>query len=864
MTDINKLTADESDRLSREAANDGMFGEIDPHEAEMDAAEAANEASGDAITLASLAAEPVWVAWQTQDRGGKPTKVPFNPNGRAEAKANDHTTWGTREEAEKRAAGLRKPYGLGGVGIEFTAADDGWSTGGIDLDSCRDKESGQLELWAANLIERFKSYTEVSPSGTGAKIFFRYQTADLDELRTAMGGAQYGRMFKRPGSDHPPAIEVHLGNRYFAVTDDLLPGSGSEIRNVETELLLDLLYDIGPNFVAEGKAAEAEEAAAKKASTEAEKAERKAEAEKERAAKRARKESNDRSRSAVAFSKGKQLRRGGATYEEMVVALAEDPETAAWTQAKGKVAGERELRRIWAKAAANGPVINVESGELHIATTAAEAALIASKLPIFQRGKSLVQPLVMDVPGSHGRITQSACLGELNVFSMVDHMCGVAEFQKYDARTEDYVRVNPPGQVAQILLNRQGRWNFPVIAGVITTPTLRPDGTLLTAPGYDEAMRLYHIADPTIQLHPAVHRPTRAAAEQALKALRELLAEFPFVDQESTSVGLSALITPIVRGAMPVAPLHELTAPTPGSGKSYLADVASAIYSGRPCPVVRASEDPKETEKALAGLLLSGHPLISLDNVNGEMGSDLLCQAVERPLIQIGTFGVLDVIEVASVATILANGNNLRVRADLVRRTIKATLDAQMERPELREFKSDPVATVLASRGRYVSACLIIVRAYLEAGMPSKPAPLASFNDWSDLVRGALLWLGGADPVVTMEAARQDDPELTELREMMAAWEANLRNGDYTLKDVAQRLELRQEGDYGPTNEYLYPDLREIVFRKFSGPGGVNTRRFGNWLADQEGRIVGGRRFKRSASHAPGGVAKWFVEILKR
>src|SRR4051794_12493037 len=120
MTDINKLTADESDRLSREAANDGMFGEIDPHEAELDAAEAANEASGDAVTLASLAAEPVWVAWQTQDRGGKPTKVPFNPNGRAEAKANDHTTWGTREAAEKRAAGLRKPYGLGGIGIEFT------------------------------------------------------------------------------------------------------------------------------------------------------------------------------------------------------------------------------------------------------------------------------------------------------------------------------------------------------------------------------------------------------------------------------------------------------------------------------------------------------------------------------------------------------------------------------------------------------------------------------------------------------------------------------------------------------------------------------------------------------------------------
>jgi len=63
-------------------------------------------------------------------------------------------------------------------------------------------------------------------------------------------------------------------------------------------------------------------------------------------------------------------------------------------------------------------------------------------------------------------------------------------------------------------------------------------------------------------------------------------------------------------------------------------------------------------EKALASALLSGYPLISLDNCNGEIGSDLLCQAVERPLIQIRGFGTLDMIEVASIATVLANGNN--------------------------------------------------------------------------------------------------------------------------------------------------------------------------------------------------------------
>ena len=106
----------------------------------------------------------------------------------------------------------------------------------------------------------------------------------------------------------------------------------------------------------------------------------------------------------------------------------------------------------------------------------------------------------------------------------------------------------------------------------------------------------------------------------------------------------------------------------------------------------------------------------------------------------------------------------------MVRRSLVAELDPQVERPELRQFDASPVATVEADRGRYVSACLIIVRAYIAAGRPGLLQPLASFNEWSDLVRSALVWLGCADPVLSMEAARDNDPELSELREVMAAW----------------------------------------------------------------------------------------------
>jgi putative DNA primase/helicase len=93
-----------------------------------------------------------------------------------------------------------------------------------------------------------------------------------------------------------------------------------------------------------------------------------------------------------------------------------------------------------------------------------------------------------------------------------------------------------------------------------------------------------------------------------------------------------------------------------------------------------------------------------------------------------------------------------------------------MERPELRQFRGNPVAAILSDRGRYVAACLTIVRAYLEAGCPNPYPTLASFDDWSRLVRSALVWLGCTDPCDTMEKSMTDDPTVATKRAIVAAW----------------------------------------------------------------------------------------------
>src|SRR5258708_4726463 len=134
-------------------------------------------------------------------------------------------------------------------------------------------------------------------------------------------------------------------------------------------------------------------------------------------------------------------------------------------------------------------------------------------------------------------------------------------------------------------------------------------------------------------------KPTRADAESALALLKDLLTGFPFSDVESQAVALSGLITPVIRGAMTVAPLHVVTAPVAGSGKSYLVDLCSAIATGQRCPVIAAGRTEEETEKRLVGAALAAYPIVSIDNLNGELGGDLLCQLVERPVIAIRQLG---------------------------------------------------------------------------------------------------------------------------------------------------------------------------------------------------------------------------------
>lgn len=140
----------------------------------------------------------------------------------------------------------------------------------------------------------------------------------------------------------------------------------------------------------------------------------------------------------------------------------------------------------------------------------------------------------------------------------------------------------------------------------------------------------------------------------------------------------------------------------------------------------------EETEKRLGAAGMTGQPIICIDNLNGILGGDFLCQLVERPLVEIRVLGLSKNVLIENRHCLFATGNNIVLTGDITRRVVMCSLDPNLERPELRQFRGNPFATVLSDRGRYIAAAITIVSAYLIAGEPDLQPSLASFDDCRD------------------------------------------------------------------------------------------------------------------------------------
>ena len=516
-------------------------------------------------------------------------------------------------------------------------------------------------------------------------------------------------------------------------------------------------------------------------------------------------------------------------------------------------AGRRRTGKPSAAAASDDarPLIRVIAGELPRVVDEAESSLIAANADIFQRAGIIVRPAPFpDLPGKDAA-TMSRIVEVLDNH-LVEEFTRHARWERFDKRIDDWVSIDAPLKIAATYLERVGKWRLRSLSGIVSAPTLRPDGSILSAPGYDVQTGL--LFDPCGAEFPTIPpRPTRAQAITALGDLQMLIQSFDFEDRVSCSVAISAILTALVRGSLRAAPLHGFTAPVAGSGKSKLVDLASMIATGRPASVLSQGRTEEETEKRLAGVLLSGDQVITFDNCERSLGGDLLAQAITQSVLKIRPLGRSDTMDVPSRATFFATANNLVIGGDLARRTLICKLDPKCERPEQRTFRTDPVAVARVHRGRLVSGALTILRAFHVAGRPSSGmGALGSFEDWSDWVRGALIWLGESDPVSSMEAARAADPVVQALSSVAEQWWVLLGDKRVTATEVIGVATTRNF----QTSEFSNAEFREALLVVAGDGGAINGMRLGRWLGKHKDRISKGFCF-RAAAERRSGMALW-------
>lgn len=140
-----------------------------------------------------LRRRPQWLVWKLEERDGKPTKVPYIAGGVGRASSTDSETWRSFDEA---VAALQTGR-YDGVGFVFTSGDP---YAGVDLDGCRDPETGVLEQWATEIVRNLDGYAEVSPSGKGVHIIVRGKAPNKKRSR----------------------VEAYSSGRYFTMTGRVL------------------------------------------------------------------------------------------------------------------------------------------------------------------------------------------------------------------------------------------------------------------------------------------------------------------------------------------------------------------------------------------------------------------------------------------------------------------------------------------------------------------------------------------------------------------------------------------------------------------------------------------------------------------
>lgn len=405
--------------------------------------------------------------------------------------------------------------------------------------------------------------------------------------------------------------------------------------------------------------------------------------------------------------------------------------------------------------------------------------------------------------------------------------------------------VNPPPSLCNQLLSLRGVRKLKKLRAVITAPTIRPDGTIISKPGFDAATGLYLQGDN----FPVVPEcPTQQQAAEALAALMKPFDKFPFASPLSRAAHLAAVITAAIRPILDRAPGFAYDAPVQGSGKTLLAKCVAVIGTGRE-PTVwpnTAGRDDEEMRKRLYAALRAGDQSIILDNIIGTFDSAAMAALLTSDHYRDRILGKSVAMTIPNTTTVMLTGNNIALAGDMPRRILISRIDPNSEKPFEREFDFDPVTYCTKHRLPLVAAVLTLLRYYTTTcKTPPGKGQVGSFEMWDRWVRQPIIYINQAlapdqygDVLDQLRSNQVTDPEQETWHEFLSAWYAEFGDMEKKASDI-----LTYYKKYG--DKYSEDPLIEAIATIPTGNRPLNAKRIGWFLRYRLGRIAGGLRLEK-------------------
>lgn len=453
---------------------------------------------------------------------------------------------------------------------------------------------------------------------------------------------------------------------------------------------------------------------------------------------------------------------------------------------KAREERERRERRV-AGGAGGLPVVETEDRPLRDRTRDTIKALVDANDPplVFQRGGALARVRVDE--------DDRATIQPVGEAALRNRMTAVADFIAVGKSGPRHV--SPPLDIVHDVL-AQVEPPFPPLESIVGVPVLRPDGTVLTEPGYDATTRLLYRPDAELRVPDVPEEPTTEDVRAALAKIEEAVGEFPYDAQADWANALGLLLTPVVRQAVRGhVPMALLDAPDKGTGKTLLGEVVCTVTTGSASGLMSEVGSEEEWRKQITSVLAEGRTVVTVDNLTLPLKSAQLAKALTSEVWSDRVLGRSEILNLRQRATWVATGNNIRIGDDMLRRVYRVRLDARVGKPWTRKAEEfthpDLLGWVRENRGELLAALLTVARSWFAAGCPEpKHVPvMGSFDEWVRVI-GGILENAGVEGFLTNLDSLQEEAggEAEEWEAFLAEWHRAFGSKQQAIGEVSRYL----------------------------------------------------------------------------